>query len=58
MEKFFCLASDGLIHFIGQFETWEQAEIDAEQRKIDCIWLFGEDSAKSWKDTLQENLSL
>jgi hypothetical protein len=57
MEKFFCLSSDGLIYFLGQFNEWEDAELFATERKIDCIWLFGEDSAKSWKDTLEENLS-
>ena len=57
MKKFFCLSSDGLIYFLGCFNDWQDAEIAAEQRKIDCIWLFGEDSAKSWKDTLEENLS-
>jgi hypothetical protein len=57
MEKFFCLSSDGLIYFLGSFDDWQDAEIAAEQRKIDCIWLCGEDYAKSWKDTLEENLS-
>lgn len=56
MEKFFCLASDGLIHFIGQFETWEQAEINAE-KYIDVIWLMGESDAKSWLDTISEHIS-
>ena len=57
VEKFFCLSSDGLIYFLGLFDKLEDAELAAEQRKIDCIWLFGEDSAKSWKDTLEENIS-
>ena len=56
MEKFFCLASDSLIHFLGQFETWEDAENHAQKNKIDVIWLFGEMTAKSWKDTITENL--
>ena len=56
MEKFFCLASDGLIHFIGQFETWEQAENNAE-KYLDIIWLMGESDAKSWLDTISEHLS-
>jgi hypothetical protein len=58
MEKFFCLSSDGLIYFLGQFNDWEDAELFATERKIDCIWLCGETSANSWKDTLTENLSL
>jgi hypothetical protein len=57
MEKFFCLSSDGLIYFLGQFNHWENAELFATERKIDCFWLCGEDFAKSWKDTLEENLS-
>jgi hypothetical protein len=57
MEKFFCLSSDGLIYFLGQFNDWEDAELFATERKIDSIWLCGEDFAKSWKDTLKENLS-
>ena len=56
MEKFFCLASDGLLHFIGQFETWEQAEIDAE-KYYDVIWLMGESVAKSCLDTISEHIS-
>lgn len=57
MEKFFCLSSDGLIYFLGQFNEWEDAEQEASKRKINVIWLFGEVSAKSWKDTLEKNIS-
>jgi len=57
MEKFFCLSSDGLIYFLGQFNDWEDAELFATERKIDFIWLCGETFANSWKDTLTENLS-
>ena len=57
MEKFFCLSSDGLIYYLGKFDDWGKADLVATERKIDCIWLFGEDSAKSWQDTLEENLS-
>ena len=53
MEKFFCLASDGLIHFLGEFETWEHALNHAE-KSIDVIWLMGEQDAKSWKETISE----
>jgi hypothetical protein len=57
MEKFFCLSSDGLIYFLGSFEQWEDAEQEASKRKIDVIWLFGEESARSWTDTIQHELS-
>lgn len=56
MEKFFCLASDGLIYFLGVFDDWEEAEKHAEKKQIDVIWLFGEDSAQLWLDTLKENI--
>lgn len=56
MEKFFCLASDGLIYFLGVFDDWEEAEKHAEKKQIDVIWLFGKDSAQSWLDTLKENI--
>ena len=54
MEKFFCLSSDGLIYFLGSFEQWEDAEQEASKRKIDVIWLFGEESARSWIYTIQQ----
>lgn len=57
MEKFFCLSSDGLIYFLGSFSDMDFAEDELSKRGIDCIWLFGEESAKSWKDTLEENIS-
>jgi hypothetical protein len=57
MEKFFCLSSDGLIYFLGKFNDCESADLEADKRKLDCIWLFGESTAHSWIDTLKENIS-
>ena len=57
MEKFFCLSSDGLVYFLGSFSDVDFAEEELTKRKIDCVWLFGEESAKSWKNTLEENIS-
>ena len=57
MEKFFCLSSDGLIYFLGKFNDYESADQETNKRKLDCIWLFGETTAHSWADTLEETLS-
>lgn len=56
MEKFYCLSSDGLIYFLGTFENWEDAEQKASEKKLDQIWLFGEESAQSWLDTLKQTI--
>ena len=56
MEKFFCLYSDGSIHFLGHFENWVQAEEESEKSKLHNVWVFGEASAKSWIDTLEKHI--
>jgi hypothetical protein len=52
MEKWFCLAADGLIYVLGTFDNYDDADEEAIRRHLDVIWLFGEESARSWQDTL------
>lgn len=51
-EMYFCLAADGLLYVLGNHGDYEAAEETAQSLGLDVIWLFGEDSARSWKDTL------
>lgn len=51
-EIYFCLASDGLIYNLGDHGDCEAADATAESLGLEVIWMFGEDVAKSWVDTL------
>ena len=51
-ENYFCLASDGLIYSLGNHGDYEAADDTAESLGLEIIWLFGEDTARSWADTL------
>lgn len=51
-EMYFCLAADGLIYILGNHGDYEAAEETAQSLGLDVIWMFGEDSARSWRDTL------
>ena len=55
-EVYFCLASDGLIYNLGDHGDIEAADDTAASLHLEVIWLFGEDTARSWMDTLQEHL--
>jgi hypothetical protein len=56
-ETYFCLASDGLIYNLGDHGDYEAADLTAESLNLDVIWLFGEDTARSWMDTLAHHLN-
>ena len=49
-ETYFCLASDGLIYNLGDHGDYEAADLTAESLNLDVIWLFGEDTARSWTE--------
>ena len=51
-EMYFCLATDGLIYILGDHGDSEAASGTAESLGLDVVWLFGESSANSWRDTL------
>jgi len=55
-ETYFCLASDGLIYNLGDHGDFEAAEDTAKSLHLDVIWLFGEDTAINWMDTLAHHL--
>jgi hypothetical protein len=56
-ETYFCLASDGLIYNLGDHGDFEAAEATAESLGIEVIWMFGENTARSWTDTLSHHLA-
>ena len=55
-EIYFCLASDGLIYNLGDHGDIEAADATAESLGLDVIWMLGEDSARSWMETLSNHL--
>jgi hypothetical protein len=55
-ETYFCLASDGLLYNLGDHGDCEAAEDTAQSIGLDVIWLFGELTAHSWRDTLAHHL--
>jgi len=55
-EVYFCLSSDGLIYCLGNHGDCEAAEETAASLGVEVIWLFGEDTAHSWRDTLTHHL--
>jgi hypothetical protein len=55
-ETYFCLASDGLIYNLGDHGDYEAADATAESLGLEVIWMLGEDTARSWMDTLSHHL--
>jgi len=55
-ETYFCLASDGLLYNLGDHGDCEAAEDTARSLGLDVIWMFGEETAHSWRDTLSHHL--
>jgi hypothetical protein len=57
-ELYFCLVSDGLIYNLGDHGDFEAAEDTAQSLGLDVIWMFGESTAQSWRDTLAQHLEV
>lgn len=55
-ENYFCLAGDGLLYSLGNHGDFEAAEDTAQSLGLDVIWMFGEDTARSWQYHLNESL--
>jgi len=55
-EIYFCLAADGLIYNLGDHGDYEAADDTATSLGLDVIWMLGEDTARSWLDTLTHHL--
>ena len=55
-EIYFCLASDGLIYNLGDHGDYEAAEDTAKSLGLEVVWMFGEDTARNWMDTLSRHL--
>jgi len=50
---YFCLASDGLIYALGNHGDIEAADDTARSIGVEAIWLFNEETAKEWMETLK-----
>jgi hypothetical protein len=55
-ETYFCLAFDGLIYNLGDHGDYEAAEDTAKSLGLEVVWMFGEDTARNWMDTLSRHL--
>jgi hypothetical protein len=53
-ENYYCLASDGLLYALGNHGEYEAANDTAESLGLDVIWLFGEATRDSWRDSLND----
>jgi hypothetical protein len=51
-ENYYCLASDGLLYALGNHGDYEAANDTAESLGLDVIWMFGEATRDSWRDSL------
>ena len=51
-ENYYCLATDGLLYALGNHGDYEAADDTARSLGLDVVWLFGEDSRDSWRDSL------
>lgn len=51
-EKWYCLAADGLLYALGDHGDYDAASDTAESLHLDVIWLFGEETMNSWRDSL------
>lgn len=57
-DNYFCLSGDGNIYFLGNHGDWEAAEDTAQNLGYNPIWVFGEESAKDWANTLDQHLKI
>jgi hypothetical protein len=55
-EIYFCVASDGLLYNLGDHGDYEAADATAQSLGLDVIWMLGESTAHSWRDTLTQHL--
>ena len=51
-EKYYCLSSDSLLYALGDHGDFEAAEATAKDLHLDPVWIFGEESFQSWRDSL------
>lgn len=45
MTKWYCLDQNGDMRYVGEFETFEQAD---ESLEFGCVWLVDEEVARQW----------
>lgn len=53
MTKWYCLNQQGDMQYVGEFETFEEAD---ESLEYGCVWLVAEETARQWLDQLKELL--
>ena len=55
-QNYWALNEDGLLYYLGQYENYEKADIEAEEMGLSVIWLIDQETANSWRNTITENL--
>ena len=51
-ENYYCLAADGFLYSLGNHGDYEAANDTAESLCLEVVWLFGENTAQAWLDSL------
>ena len=57
-DKWFALNGAGTISYLGEFETFDDADFHAEDmlNDVGVVWIVDEETARDWLETLQEHL--
>ena len=50
MKKYYYLGADGNIHYLGEFENFDDADYHADNKQ--AIWIIDEEAAQEWKNQL------
>jgi hypothetical protein len=53
-EMYYCLCSHGELWILGDHGDYEAANDTAESMGLEVVWLFGEETAKQWRNTLNK----
>jgi hypothetical protein len=53
-EMYYCLCSHGELWILGYHGDYEAANDTAESMGLEVVWLFGEETAKQWRNTLNK----
>lgn len=54
MKKWYYLSSDdGNLHYIGEFNSIDEADEYLYNNQQNAVWIFSEDTAAEWKKQLE-----
>lgn len=54
---YFCLNDDGLLYNLGCQGNIDDAEAEAEAKRLNPIWMFDDTEAANWVDFLVQELN-